>query len=74
MYFYSLDEITGTARLIKEIKRWVGAVHALINLNILRVLFCPAIPGGVLHASRDFRLNKGFFQIKAMCNVYHLEH
>ena len=73
MYFYSLDEITGTARLIKEIKRWVGAVNALINLNILRVLFCPAIPGGVLHASRDFRLNKGllaayieFFEL--LCN------
>ena len=60
MYFYSLDEITGTARLIEEIKRWVGTVHALINCNILRVLFCPALPGGVLHASRDFQLNECF--------------
>ena len=60
MYFYSLDEIKGTARLIEEIKIWVGTVHALFNFKILRVLFCPALPGSVLHASRDFQLHKSF--------------
>ena len=38
--------------MIEEIKRWVGTVHALINLNILRVIL-PSTTMWLIHASRD---------------------
>ena len=64
--FYSLDKIT--ARLMEEIKLWVGpVVHNFFKF--LSVLVCTALPGGVLHTPRAFRLIQ-----KAMYNVYHLSH